>query len=490
MKIMIQGTGSSVGKSILVAALCRIFKQDGFNVCPYKSQNMSLNSYITLDDKEMGRAQVFQAYAAGLEPEVYMNPILLKPTSDKNCQVIVNGEVYCNSTAREYTETKSEFLGMLKTQFDELEHEFDIVVIEGAGSPAEINLRDTDIVNMGLASLVDAPVLLVGDIDKGGVFASLYGTLMLISDDERERVKGTIINKFRGDLDILKPGLEMLEEITSKKCLGVIPCFNLVLEEEDRASKISKDITNIIDVAVIQLPRISNSTDLNALTIEEDVSIRVITSVNEFKNPDLLIIPGSKNTIEDLNHLKKSGIFDKIKEYSATGKIIGICGGYQMLGNSITDKDSVETETLKIDGFGLLDIETVFETKKVTKRVEANLISNNNISVYGYEIHMGISNYGKSAKPLFNIKKENYEDGSINSNASVLGTYIHGIFDSPEFRELILNEIRRKKGIDERKSVEYETFRETQINKLADIVRDNLDIDEIYNIMNNHIIQV
>jgi adenosylcobyric acid synthase len=483
MKIMIQGTGSSVGKSIIVAALCRIFKQDGFNVCPYKSQNMSLNSYITLDDKEMGRAQVFQAYAAGLEPEVYMNPILLKPTSDKNCQVIVNGEIYCNSTAKEYTESKLEFLSMLKTQFDDLERKFDIIVMEGAGSPAEINLRDTDIVNMGIAEVVDAPVLLVGDIDKGGVFASLYGTLMLISDDERKRVKGTIINKFRGDLDILKPGIVMLEDITSKKCLGVIPCFNLVLEEEDRATKINKNIDNMIDIAVIQLPRISNSTDLNALEIEEDVSIRVITSVNEFKNPDLLIIPGSKNTIEDLNHLKKSGIFDKIKKYSETGRIIGICGGYQILGNSITDKHSVETETLTIDGLGLLDIETVFETKKVTKRVEADLISNSNVSIYGYEIHMGVSNHGKSANPLFNIKEENYADGSINSDGSVLGTYIHGIFDSPEFRELILNEIRRKKGINERKSEEYESFRESQINKLADIVRDNIDINEIYNIM-------
>ncbi|MDR2623198.1 MAG: cobyric acid synthase [Methanobrevibacter sp.] len=483
MKIMIQGTGSSVGKSILVTALCRIFKQDGFNVCPYKSQNMSLNSYITLDGKEMGRAQVFQAYAAGLEPEAYMNPILLKPTGDKDCQVIVNGEIYGNSTAMEYHEMKLEFMNMLKTQFDDLERKFDIVVIEGAGSPAEINLRDKDIVNMGIAELVDAPVLLVGDIDKGGVFASLYGTLMLISDDERKRVKGTLINKFRGDLDILKPGIDMFEEITNKKCLGVVPCFNLVLEDEDRPAKINKDITNIIDIAVIHLPRISNSTDLNSLKIEEDVSVRFIASPHEFKNPDLLIVPGSKNTIEDLNHLKKSGIFDKIKEYSKTGRIIGICGGYQMLGNSITDKYSVETKTLKIDGLGLLDIETIFETKKVTKRVEANLVSNDSISVYGYEIHNGVSNYGKSANPLFNIGKEDYFDGSINSDGSVLGTYIHGIFDSPDFRELILNKIREEKCVYKRKSEEYKNLREKELDRLADIVRNNVDIDKIYGIM-------
>ncbi|MDR3292044.1 MAG: cobyric acid synthase [Methanobrevibacter sp.] len=480
---MIQGTGSSVGKSILVTALCRIFKQDGYNVCPYKSQNMSLNSYITLDGKEIGRAQVLQAYAAGLEPEVYMNPILLKPTGDKDCQIIVNGEVYGNSTAMEYHELKLEFMDMLKTQFGDLEKKFDIIIMEGAGSPAEINLRDKDIVNMGMAELIDAPVLLVGDIDKGGVFASLCGTLMLISDDERKRVRGTIINKFRGDVDILKPGLDMLEEITNKKCLGVVPCFNLLLEDEDRPAIINKNITNLIDIAVLRLPRISNSTDLNALKIEDDVSIRYISSIRDFRNPDLLIIPGSKNTIEDLNYLKESGLFDKIKEYKKTGQIIGICGGYQMLGNSIIDPYNVETKTLKIDGLGLLDIETVFETKKVTKRVEANLISDNNISVYGYEIHMGVSTNGKSANPLFNINKENYFDGSINKNGSVLGTYIHGIFDKPDFREFILNKIRGKKGIEKKESKDYENLREKELDKLADIVRTSLDIDEIYRIM-------
>ena len=318
-KIMIQGTASSVGKSILVTALCRIFKQDGFKVCPYKSQNMSLNSYITLDGKEMGRAQVLQAYASGLEPKVYMNPILLKPTGDKNCQVIVNGEVYCNSTAEEYHNMKLQFRDMLKVGFDKLEKQFEIIVIEGAGSPAEINLRDRDIVNMGLAELVDAPVILVGDIDKGGVFASLAGTMLLLSDEEKMRVKGTIINKFRGDALILKPGLTMIEDIIKTPCIGVVPYFKLQLEDEDGAVEFNKKVANIIDIAVIKLPHISNFTDLDALKMEEDVSIRFIESKEEFGSPDLLIIPGSKNTIDDLIAIKNCGIEALIKTYSKKG---------------------------------------------------------------------------------------------------------------------------------------------------------------------------
>ncbi|MGL4730009.1 MAG: cobyric acid synthase, partial [Clostridium sp.] len=434
-KIMVQGTASSVGKSILVTALCRILTQDGYKVCPYKAQNMSLNSYITLDGKEMGRAQVLQAYACGLEPEAYMNPILLKPTSDKKCQIIVNGEVYGNSTAMEYHNLKLKFRDMLKEQFEELEKEFDVIVMEGAGSPAEINLRDRDIVNMGMAELVDAPVLLVGDIDKGGVFASLLGTLMLLEENERKRVKGTIINKFRGDVDILKPGIDMLEDICKKDCLGVVPHFKLALEDEDGAVELNKDITNKIDIAVIRLPRVSNFTDIDALKIEEDVSVRFITSVEEFKNPDLLIIPGTKNTIEDLNALKESGLFEKIKDYSKNGEVIGICGGYQMLGKKINDPQRVESENLETEGLGLLDIETTFEDKKVTTRVEGKVINKDlfeskrdEINVYGYEIHMGISKLGEDAKPLFRIIKENTKecdhiDGVINKERNVIGTY-------------------------------------------------------------------
>lgn len=498
-KIMIQGTASSVGKSILVAALCRIFKQDGYKVCPYKSQNMSLNSYITLDGKEMGRAQVLQAYASGLEPEVYMNPILLKPTTDKKCQVIVNGEVYCNSSAQEYHNMKLEFSNMLKKQFQELEKKFDVIVIEGAGSPAEINLRDRDIVNMGLAELVDAPVLLAGDIDKGGVFAALAGTILLLSDEEKKRVKGTIINKFRGDVEILKPGIDMIEDIIKIPCMGVVPYFKLQLEDEDGAVEFNKKVTNVIDVAVIKLPHISNFTDFDALKIEEDVSVRFIENKEEFGSPDLVIIPGSKNTIDDLLFMRNNGLEALIKDYSKKGLLIGICGGYQMLGNLIKDPYEMETSKGSINGMELLDVETVFEKEKVKTRVEAELISskiikddiyqtiNHKEAVYGYEIHMGISSYGCNAEPLFEIHNKNGEecslkDGAINADRNVMGTYIHGVFDSTHFREYIANLIRDKKGISRKPAHTYENLREKELDKLADIVRRSLNMKNVYEI--------
>ncbi|MGH4140660.1 cobyric acid synthase [Clostridium sp.] len=515
-KIMIQGTASSVGKSILVTALCRIFKQDGYTVCPFKSQNMSLNSYITLDGKEMGRAQVLQAYAAGLEPEAFMNPILLKPSSDKKCQIIVNGKVFGNSTAMDYHNMKIEFRDMLKTQFEEIEKKFDIIVMEGAGSPAEINLRDRDIVNMGMAELIDAPVILAGDIDKGGVFASLAGTLLLLNEEEKKRVKATIINKFRGDLEILKPGLTMLEDIIHIPCAGVVPHFRLDLEDEDGTVEFNKKITAPIDIAVIWLPHISNFTDVDALKAEDDVSVRFVTTKEELGNPDLLIIPGTKNTIEDLITLKASGLAEAIIKYSKEGNILGICGGYQMLGNTLNDPEGVETNLEKIDGLKLLDIDTVFQDEKITTRVKARSINmidihsahesnsekdnlenlnSNNIEVYGYEIHMGICKYGHNAKPLFEIYDKNIQnssvkgeeqnglDGAINEAGNVMGTYIHGILDGVQFREYIVNILRIKKDMEPKKSKVYESLREKEIDKLADIVRESVDIDSIYKIM-------
>ncbi len=499
-KIMIQGTGSSVGKSILVTALCRIFTQDGYSVCPFKSQNMSLNSYITLDGKEMGRAQVLQAYAAGLQPEAYMNPILLKPTSDKKCQIIVNGKVYGNSTAMEYHNMKLEFKDMIKSQFKDMEKKFDIIVMEGAGSPAEINLRDRDIVNMGMAEMVDAPVLLAGDIDKGGVFASLAGTMLLLTDEEKKRVKGTIINKFRGDIEILKPGLTMLEDIIKIPCVGVVPYSKLVLEDEDGAVEFNTKITAPIDIAVIKIPHISNFTDLDSLKSESDVSVRFVSSVEEFGNPDLLIIPGSKNTIEDLLYLRKCGLEKHIKKYSEKGFVIGICGGYQMLGNLIKDPYGVETEVPEVEAMGLLDVNTVFEEEKVTTRVNAESINQFSIykdecetekrklNVYGYEIHMGICTYGDNAKPLFKIIDKNgekvcTEDGAINNTGNIMGSYIHGVFDGVDFREHVLNKIRLRKAMSVKKSYVYENLREKELDKLADIVRKNLDIKSIYKII-------
>jgi len=492
-KIMIQGTASSVGKSILVTALCRIFKQDGYSVCPYKSQNMSLNSYITLDGKEMGRAQVLQAYAAGLEPEVYMNPILLKPTTDKNCQIIFNGEVYGYSNAKEYHNLKVKFKDDLKSAFEKLENQFDIIVMEGAGSPAEINLRDNDIVNMGMAELIDAPVLLVGDIDKGGVFASLLGTIMLLSDSEKDRVKGTIINKFRGDISLLKPGVDSLEELTHRDCLGVVPYFKLDLEDEDGAVDLNKNITDKIDIAIIRLPHISNFTDFDALSIEPDVSVRYVETVTEFKTPDLVIIPGTKNTLGDLEYLKKSGLYNKIREYEVKGKIIGICGGYQMLGKVLEDPYGVETTLESMDGLDILPIKTVFEEKKIATRVNGiiakDLINNDTpLSIYGYEIHMGKTTLLDEGKGLININKSNNEeanhlDGVVNNKGNVMGTYIHGIFDGVEFRQHIINELRRDKGIEEKVSMPYEHLREKELDKLADLVRGSIDMKEIYKIM-------
>jgi len=501
-KIMVQGTASSVGKSIIVTALCRIFKQDGFSVCPFKSQNMSLNSYITMDGKEMGRAQVLQAYAAGIEPQVFMNPILLKPTSDKKCQIIVNGKVFGNSTAMEYHNMKLEFKDMLKRQFEDLEKKFDIIVMEGAGSPAEINLRDRDIVNMGMAELVDAPVILAGDIDKGGVFASLAGTMLLLSGEEKKRVKATIINKFRGDLEILKPGLTMLEDIIHIPCNGVIPYFKLNLEDEDGAVEFNEKITAPIDVAVIKLPHISNFTDLDALKAEEDVSVRFVETKEELGDPDLLIIPGTKNTIDDLITLRDLGIIEAIKEYSIKGIILGICGGYQMLGNSLHDPSGIEGSFNKIEGMKLLDIDTVFENEKITTRVKAHSINMRGINAYGYEIHMGRCIYGHKAEPLFQIYNRNGKqtssegehdpfkgeqsfslDGAINESGNVMGTYIHGIFDGVEFREHIVNTLRIKNAMEPKKSKVYESLREKEIDKLADIVRDNIDMDDIYKII-------
>jgi len=500
-KIMVQGTASSVGKSILVTALCRIFVQDGFSVCPFKSQNMSLNSYITLDGKEMGRAQVLQAYAAGIEPEVFMNPILLKPTSDKKCQIIVNGKVFGNSTAMEYHNMKLEFKDMLKKQFLELEKSFDIIVMEGAGSPAEINLRDRDIVNMGMAELIDAPVILAGDIDKGGVFASLAGTMLLLSDNEKKRVKATIINKFRGDVEILKPGLTMLEDIIHIPCIGVVPYFRLDLEDEDGAVEFNKKITAPIDVVVIKLPHISNFTDLDALKAEEDVSVRFVTNKSELGSPDLLILPGTKNTINDLVTLRDSGLEDAIKQYSKKGNILGICGGYQMLGNSLSDPEGLEGSFGKIEGMKLLDIDTVFENEKITTRVKAKSI-NMGVETYGYEIHMGKCIYGNKAETLFEIydrkggspslegEHSSLEggntisfDGAINASGNVMGTYIHGVFDGVEFREYMINSLRIKKGIEPKKSKPYESIREKELDKLADIVRDSIDMETIYKII-------
>lgn len=489
-KLMLQGTGSSVGKSILVSALCRILKQDGYSVCPYKSQNMGLNSYITMDGKEIGRAQVLQAYAAGLKPEVYMNPILLKPTTDRKCQVIVNGELYADTTAMGYHQLKPKFSQMLKEDFEKIEDKFDVVIMEGAGSPAEINLRDRDIVNMGMAELVDAPVVLVGDIDKGGVFASLAGTMLLLREEEKKRVKGTIINKFRGDIALLEPGLVMLEDIINIPTLGVVPHFNLQLEDEDGAITYNKEIKAPIDIAVIHLSNIANFTDLDALEAEDDVSVRFVSNPNEFQNPDVVIIPSSRNMVQDLIEIQNNGLAHKIKKHSLDRMLIGVGSGYQMLGKSIKDPRQIVSSQKEIVGLGLLDINTVFYNEKTTTHVEGEFLIPGIVGkkINGYEIHMGESDYGKDSKPFLQItskngKTENYIEGCINEKGNIIGTYIHGIFDGVSFREYLLNEIRNKKGLPKKVTQEYDNIREKELNKLADIVRGSIDMNKIYEII-------
>ncbi|WHH58538.1 cobyric acid synthase [Petroclostridium sp. X23] len=500
--IMLQGTGSSVGKSLLTTALCRIFKQDGYKVAPFKSQNMALNSYITNDGKEMGRAQVVQAEACGLEPSVEMNPILLKPTTDRKAQVIVMGEVLRNMSAVEYHEFKPQLAQRIKEAYDQLEAQNDIVVLEGAGSPAEINLRDKDIVNMGMAEMADAPVVLIGDIDKGGVFASLAGTMLLLTEEEKKRVKGVIINKFRGDVKILEPGLRMLEDIIKVPVLGVIPYGDINIEDEDSVSERFQKKTvgsQEIEIAIIRLPHISNFTDFVALENQPDVSIRYISKAEQMGEPDILIIPGSKNTIEDMAYLRESGLERKINDLHQNGKlIIGICGGYQMLGREIHDPLHTESNLESIRGLNLLNLTTTFESKKVTTRVKAKVYAYGSLylqgldeyDIEGYEIHMGISKQREGCRPLTEIvqrldKCVTVADGFCNDEGNVFGTYIHGIFDNTKFLRGLLNNVREKKGLGDIKDeqVSFKEFKEREYDKIAQMVREHLDMHAIYKIV-------
>lgn len=499
-RIMVQGTGSSVGKSIITAGLCRVFYKAGYDVAPFKSQNMALNSYITEDGGEMGRAQVVQAEACGKKPDVRMNPILLKPTTDKKAQVILNGKVFDQMDAVGYHAYKAHLKDTVQTTFDSLVSDHDVVVIEGAGSPAEINLRENDLVNMGMAEMADSPVLLVGDIDKGGVFASLYGTVKLLEPEEQARIKGFIINKFRGDVEILKPGLNMIEELTGIPVLGVVPYTVLKIEDEDSLSerfKRERDITQKIQIEVLYLPHVSNFTDFDIFELQPDVHLRYVMRGDSIGDPDVLIIPGSKNTIEDLMYLKNSGLDEQIIRLYRKGKrVVGICGGYQILGKHIKDPHATESAIDQINGLGLLDVETIFETEKTTTQVEAvtygfkaELESLNNQTVKGYEIHMGQTKR-LSGKPLTRIRSRlgqtvDVEDGAISEDGKIFGTYIHGIFDTQSFTEQFLNVIRREKGIDEcdASGLTYEAFKEQEYDKLAELLEKYLDMDKIYEIV-------
>ena len=499
--IMIQGTMSNAGKSLVTAGLCRVFKQDGYKVAPFKSQNMALNSFITKEGLEMGRAQVMQAEACGIEPSVNMNPILLKPTNDVGSQVIVNGEVLGNMSARDYYKKKTELIPHIMEAYNNLAKEYDIIVMEGAGSPAEINLKENDIVNMGMAKLVNSPVLLVGDIDRGGVFASIAGTLMLLEEDERKMIKGTIINKFRGDVNILKPGLDMIEEITKTPVVGVVPYMELDIDDEDSLSERfnNKGTVDLIDIAVIRLPRISNFTDFNTFEYIPGVSLRYVKSVRELKDPDMIILPGTKNTMEDLKWLRESGLEPQILKQAAKGKVIfGICGGYQMLGMELSDPFNVESGGT-MAGMGLLPTKTVFEKEKVRTRVSGNfnevsgiLAELSYVEFEGYEIHMGQTTYDFNEEELTTIDNVNGEDIIKNDGLykdNVYGSYIHGIFDKEEVSKAIVESLCIHKGIDYSSisTVDIEKYKEEQYDKLAEGIRNSLDMKAIYEILESGI---
>ena len=499
--IMIQGTMSNAGKSLVTAGLCRVFKQDGYKVAPFKSQNMALNSFITKEGLEMGRAQVMQAEACGIEPSVNMNPILLKPTNDVGSQVIVNGEVLGNMSARDYYKKKTELIPHIMEAYNNLAKEYDIIVMEGAGSPAEINLKENDIVNMGMAKLVNSPVLLVGDIDRGGVFASIAGTLMLLEEDERKMIKGTIINKFRGDVNILKPGLDMIEEITKTPVVGVVPYMELDIDDEDSLSERfnNKGTVDLIDIAVIRLPRISNFTDFNTFEYIPGVSLRYVKSVRELKDPDMIILPGTKNTMEDLKWLRESGLETQILKQAAKGKVIfGICGGYQMLGMELSDPFNVESGGT-MAAMGLLPTKTVFEKEKVRTRVSGNfnevsgiLAELSYVAFEGYEIHMGHTTYDFNEEELTTIDNVNGEDIIKNDGLykdNVYGSYIHGIFDKEEVSKAIVESLCIHKGIDYSSisTVDIEKYKEEQYDKLAEGIRNSLDMKAIYKILESGI---
>lgn len=485
--IMLQGTASTVGKSILCTALCRIFTEDNYDVFPFKSQNMSLNSGVTPDGHEMGRAQIMQAEACYKVPSSKMNPILLKPTSDRKSQVVLLGEVWNNLDAVDYFKKKKELKEKIQNVYGDISSRHEVIVIEGAGSPAEINLSD-EFVNMGMAKIAESPVLLVGDIDKGGVFASLYGTIMLLPEEERKLIKGIIINKFRGSIELLEPGLKQIEELTGVPVVGVIPHFKLDLEDEDSVTDFSKfNRDGELKIGVIKVPYMSNFTDFNSLALNVGVRVEFVELNQEIDKYHLIILPGSKSTIGDLKALKESGMYDKIIKEREKGKFIfGICGGYQMLGREVSDVSGVESNLSKETGLGLLPIYTEFQKDKNTVLSEGyeNLSGN---KVKGYEIHMGKTYITETSgiKNFIKLTSTDGEDGVLSQDEKVIGTYFHGIFDNGEFTLQLLNKVRRTFNIElQNKVFNYYDYKNSQYAELASIVRKSLDMEKIYKILN------
>lgn len=509
--LMVQGTASDVGKSVIVTALCRIFTRDGYRTAPFKSQNMALNSYVTPGGKEIGRAQGIQAEACGIPATTDMNPILLKPTGEMRSQVVVHGKPFRDLSAAGYREN---FLPVAKPlvmeALERLRNQYDIVVMEGAGSPAEINLKHRDIVNMNLAEWADAPVILAADIDRGGVFAFLVGTLELLEPQERARVKGFVINKFRGDLALLQPGLEWLEQKTGIPVLGVLPFLpDLDIEAEDSVAldsyRTSPEAGRDLDIAVIRYPRVSNFTDFDILAAEPDVSLRYVQKLSQLGNPDVVILPGSKNTIGDLEFLRDQGLDAEIRdllEQRPHMRLVGICGGYQMLGKKLHDPDGVESEEPRhADGLGWLPLETTFLAGKTTELVHGTAVASslhlssglaeNDIPVSGYEIHAGRTEVGEDDTnrfpPVFEIRDENGDlrkEGCSTPDGKIFGTYLHGVFHNDAWRRAWLNRVRSDKGLAPLPAqISAAARKEAAFDRLADHVGRHLDMSRIYSML-------
>ena len=496
--LMVQGTASHVGKSVLVSAFCRIFRQDGYRVAPFKAQNMSNNSYVTPDGGEIGRAQAVQAEAAGVDARVEMNPVLLKPEADHISQVVLLGRPLRSAKVRDYFALKPQLWESVHQSLDILRNEYDIVVIEGAGSPAEINLKATEIVNMRVARHADAPVLLCGDIDRGGVFAALVGTMELLEPEEREVVKGFVINKFRGDQSLLTDGLTWLEQRTGIPVVGVVHHYrDIHIPEEDSVAldlPVRSQGNSVLDIAVIQLPHISNFDDFDPLARENGVALRYVTSAADLGQPDLAIVPGSKTTIPDLAWMEVQGLSLAVKSLHQQGTpIIGICGGYQMLGDMLYDPDGIESSQHESQGLGLLPMTTIFEGTKETHRIKGQVVANTGLlkgaqgaPITGYEIHMGRT-MGEGITSPFSIQDRSdiavtsttAVDGALGSSGTVLGTYIHGLFHNVQLRRAMLQQLARRKGVTLPVS-DQELVLDQEYDKLADWVRSSLNMDLIY----------
>lgn len=489
--IMVQGTHSDSGKSIFVTALCKIFTEDGLSVAPFKSQNMALNSYITKDGLEIGRAQGIQAEAAGIDANVHMNPILIKPTGDMRSQIVLHGKPYGDMKASAYrTDFYETGLQGIRESYIQLVEQYDAIVIEGAGSPAEINLNDREYVNMNLARLVDAPVILVGDIDRGGVFASLVGTLQIIPPEDRARIKGVVINKFRGDVSLLKPGLDWFEEYTGVPVLGVVPYIsNLEIDAEDslalaQYSGGTNDEADI-DIAVISHPTFSNFTDLDPLRLEKDCNIRFVKKATQLGNPDMIVLPGTKNTIAAMEFLNQTGLTLKIVELVKQGTfVVGVCGGFQMLGEEILDPFFVESDVASMEGLGLLPIKTEMQKEKKTVVSEGYTdLLGQRVPLKGYEVHMGVSEPTAPIQYFSILNGENA--GCWMSDGKIFGTYLHHIFHNDEFRGEYLNMVRSSKGLPHiERSLAMDKLKEQEFKRLADHVRENIDMDKVYRILN------